>query len=221
MGLQRGCSSWCCWHWLSNVTVSGGSLQALLSFLSLSFFFFLGNFGLAWRSPIGCQLPWKRGWHGSTEAALALVGSRWWLPNRPRTAGAGGAARSGHRRGAPRLPGCHLLTRCHRLTGCHHPQGGQRTHKGLQRRGTELSVPCSLLSALSLWGCEGMQKPIWAPKPASSGSHPAHPAGQGASGCFHLPGTLPSTWHRGTQTQSAFAAALGGLSAMELFAWGD
>lgn len=28
---------------------------------------FLGNFGLAWRSPIGCQLPWKRGWHGSTE----------------------------------------------------------------------------------------------------------------------------------------------------------
>lgn len=48
---------------------------------------FFGHLGLAWRSPIGCPLPWKRGWHGSAEPALARVGSSCRFPNRPRIVG--------------------------------------------------------------------------------------------------------------------------------------
>lgn len=207
----------------------GGGNPASTSFFSL--FFFLGNFGLAWRSPIGCQLPWKRGWHGSTEAALALVGSRWQLPNRPQTAGARGAARAGLRRGVPWLPGCpgswgapsHKASSAHRVPPA---PGGQGTQKGCNSPCMQSSAwpaLCSLLSrCVAVRGCRkptGHQNQLdvllvvpillW------------HDPGQGASGCPHLPGTLPSTRHCGMQTHSAFTAALGGLSAMELFPWGD
>jgi len=77
VGLQRGCSSWCCWHWLSNVTVSGGSLQALLSFLSLSlFFFFLGILALLGVHPLGANC------HGNgVGLAAPMRRSRWLAPD--------------------------------------------------------------------------------------------------------------------------------------------
>lgn len=34
---------------------------------------FFRHLGLAWQSPIGCPLPWKQGWHGSTHWAGALA----------------------------------------------------------------------------------------------------------------------------------------------------
>lgn len=44
---------------------------------------FFRHLGLAWRSPIGCPSPWKRGWHGSAEPVLARGGSSCRLPTAP------------------------------------------------------------------------------------------------------------------------------------------
>lgn len=81
---------------------------------------FFGHLGLAWRSPIGCPLPWKRGWHGSAEPALARVGSSCRFPNRPRIVGVEQA-------GGPEGERC-------RRPGSARPHSHPTESKGVERR---------------------------------------------------------------------------------------
>lgn len=143
---------------------------------------FLGNFGLAWRSPIGCQLPWKRGWHGSAETRR----SRWLAPAggfqaAPGPEEANGLRAPSSRRAPGRAPGLGRTGAvprwCHPQVAC--PQGRVGRPRGLS--------PCCGLHA---WTRPGRAAPAsalrpwgWSRRPSGRVVNQKPPPGP-KTGCF-------------------------------------